>query len=54
MVIDNADNVGIYSGDTQNDEGLVSYLPKCDYGKVLITARSRNAAEKLIGNGKWI
>jgi hypothetical protein len=28
MVIDNADNVGIYSGDTTNGEGLASYLPK--------------------------
>ena len=54
MVIDNADNVGVYSGDTQNGEGLASYIPKCDHGKVLITTRSREAAEKLVGNGKYI
>lgn len=54
MIIDNADNIGIYSGNTGNDKGLETYLPKCNHGKILITTRSREAAEKLIGNGKCI
>ena len=49
MLIDNADDVAIYFGNTGNDEGLESYLPKCNHGKVLITTRSREAAEKLVG-----
>ncbi|KAG9250685.1 uncharacterized protein F5Z01DRAFT_753511 [Emericellopsis atlantica] len=43
MVIDNADNAGIYSGNAPNDEGLASYLLKYDH-----------ETQKLIGNGKWI
>ncbi|KAI6777532.1 uncharacterized protein J7T54_002730, partial [Emericellopsis cladophorae] len=54
MVIDNADIVDIYSDKALHDDGLALYLPKCDHGKVLVTTRSRNVAEKLVGNGKWI
>ncbi|KAI6777609.1 uncharacterized protein J7T54_002877, partial [Emericellopsis cladophorae] len=54
MVIDNADNVDIHSGNVLHDDGLALYLPKCDHGKVLVTTRSRNVAEKLVGHGEWI
>lgn len=54
MVIDNADSIDVYSGNAKNGEGLASYLPNCNHGKVLITTRNRDTAERLTGNGKWI
>ncbi|KAF6803818.1 Kinesin light chain 5, partial [Colletotrichum plurivorum] len=53
MIIDNADDVKmLLSKDA--DETYLSYLSKRENGKILITSRSWDAADKLTGNGKLI
>ncbi|KAK2728443.1 Kinesin light chain 5 [Colletotrichum kahawae] len=53
MIIDNADDVNmLFSKD--GIETYLSYLPKRTKSKVLITSRSRDAAERLTGNVKMV
>ncbi|KAI8289082.1 Kinesin light chain 4 [Colletotrichum sp. SAR 10_98] len=57
MIVDNADDVEMLTKtDDQNDPPLpiASYLPKTGNGKILVTSRSWDAAEKLTDNGKMI
>ncbi|KAM0268252.1 hypothetical protein ACHAQH_010010 [Verticillium albo-atrum] len=58
MVIDNADDVDVFFPKDGGDDGthspLASYLPKTTKGKILVTSRSRDAAEKLTGSTKAI
>ncbi|KAF6822492.1 Kinesin light chain 5 [Colletotrichum plurivorum] len=58
MVVDNADDTGVFFLDnTHNDisQGpLASYLPKSTNGKILVTSRSLDAAEKLAGRSRTI
>ncbi|KZL84224.1 kinesin light [Colletotrichum incanum] len=58
MIVDNADDIEILFSKTngQKDQPMpiASYLPKTDNGKILVTSRSWDAAEKLTGNGKMI
>ncbi|KAH6704594.1 kinesin light chain 3 [Verticillium dahliae] len=55
MVVDNADDVSVFfAKDDQDQEPLASYLPKTAKGKILITSRSLDAAEKLTGGDSTI
>ncbi|KAH6680037.1 kinesin light chain 3 [Plectosphaerella plurivora] len=58
MILDNADDVTIYfpsKGDVSiSQRPLASYLPKSTIGRVLVTSRSRDAAEKLAGASRFI
>ncbi|KAH9225249.1 hypothetical protein K456DRAFT_1419334 [Colletotrichum gloeosporioides 23] len=58
MIVDNADDVEILfsKGGSENDTRMPTalYLPKTDNGKILVTSRSLDAAEKLTGNGRMI
>ena len=55
MILDNADNVDILfpKGKYQDDtnEPLASFLPRAGNGKILVTSRSIDAAEKITGSG---
>ncbi|KAF6782000.1 TPR domain-containing protein, partial [Colletotrichum musicola] len=58
MIIDNADDVKMLLSETNGQKDalmpIASYLPKTDNGKMLVTSRSWDAAEKLVGKGKMI
>jgi hypothetical protein len=49
MVVDNADDKGVFFFDKASQDPLASYLPKSINGKILVTSRSLDAAEKLVG-----
>uniref|UniRef100_L2FN71 TPR domain-containing protein n=1 Tax=Colletotrichum fructicola (strain Nara gc5) TaxID=1213859 RepID=L2FN71_COLFN len=53
MIIDNADNVKMLLSKDAN-ETYLPYLPKRENGKILVTSRSWDAADKLTGNSKMI
>ncbi|KAJ4175526.1 hypothetical protein NW755_014870, partial [Fusarium falciforme] len=56
MVVDNADDTGLFFLDKGHDDVsqdlLASYLPKSTKGKILVTSRSLDAAEKLVGSSR--
>ncbi|KAH6989185.1 kinesin light chain 3 [Ilyonectria sp. MPI-CAGE-AT-0026] len=56
MVVDNADDAGVFFLDKGHDnisqDPLASYLPKSINGKILVTSRSLDTAEKLVGNSR--
>ncbi|KAJ4235454.1 hypothetical protein NW757_013525 [Fusarium falciforme] len=56
MVVDNADDIGLFFSDKGHDDAsqdpLASYLPKSTKGKILVTSRSLDAAEKLVGSSR--
>ncbi|KAM0330742.1 hypothetical protein ACHAQA_003694 [Verticillium albo-atrum] len=58
MILDNADDMGVFFPDEGHNhtlrEPLASYLPKSINGKILVTSRSLDAAEKLAGNSQAI
>ncbi|KAK1579716.1 uncharacterized protein LY79DRAFT_563680 [Colletotrichum navitas] len=58
MIVDNADDVKMLfsklSWEKDTSMPVASYLPRTDNGKVLVTSRSWDAAEKLTGSGKMI
>lgn len=58
MILDNADDSDIFftknGSNGHGQEPLASYLPKTGNGKMLITARNLNIAEKLTGSHKTI
>ncbi|KAL1864824.1 hypothetical protein Plec18167_009618 [Paecilomyces lecythidis] len=58
MILDNADNPDVFfsrkSSAGSGQESMASFLPKTDRGKILITSRTLNAAEKLTGSHKLI
>ncbi|KAK6206204.1 hypothetical protein QIS74_13623 [Colletotrichum tabaci] len=58
MIVDNADDIEMLFSkiNSQTDASIpiASYIPKTDHGKILVTSRSWDAAEKLTGNGKMI
>ncbi|KAF4814772.1 hypothetical protein CGCSCA5_v007570 [Colletotrichum siamense] len=57
VIVDNADDVEMLTKtNDQNDESMpiASYLPKIGNGKILVTSRSWDAAEKLADNGNMI
>ncbi|RGP63231.1 kinesin light chain 3 [Fusarium longipes] len=54
MIVDNADDIDLFfhnkeRGDVSQDR-LASYLPKSTKGKILVTSRSLDVAEKLVGS----
>ncbi|KAJ0370052.1 hypothetical protein COL26b_010256 [Colletotrichum chrysophilum] len=53
MIVDNADDVKMLIS-KNTDETYLSYLPKRENGKILITSRSWDAADELTGNVKMI
>ncbi|KAF6782559.1 Kinesin light chain 5 [Colletotrichum sojae] len=58
MVVDNADDTGVSFLDNNHNDisqgPLASYLPKSTNGKILVTSRSLDAAEKLVGRSRTI
>ncbi|KAF9761682.1 hypothetical protein IL306_003749 [Fusarium sp. DS 682] len=48
MIVDNADDMNLFVSQNQ----LASYLPKSNKGKILVTSRSLDAAEKLVGSSQ--
>ncbi|KAF6810996.1 Kinesin light chain 5, partial [Colletotrichum plurivorum] len=58
MIVDNADDVELLFSETNGQKDALvptaSYLPKIDNRKILVTSRSWDAAEKLVGKGKMI
>ncbi|KAJ1322837.1 FxSxx-COOH system tetratricopeptide repeat protein [Microdochium nivale] len=51
MILDNADDVDVFFSREPKtcDQSLASYLPKSARGKILVTSRSMDATEKLVG-----
>lgn len=50
MIVDNADDPGVLMGNASGDQlsvRLIDYLPSSNSGKILMTTRSRKAAEDL-------
>jgi hypothetical protein len=58
MVLDNADDIGVFFLNKGHDDvahiPIASYLPKSARGKILVTSRSLDAAEKLVGSSRAI
>ncbi|KAF6802822.1 hypothetical protein CPLU01_16140, partial [Colletotrichum plurivorum] len=58
MIVDNADDIELLLSETNGQKDALmptaSYLPKTDNGKMLVTSRSWDVAEKLVGKGKMI
>ncbi|KAI9167834.1 Kinesin light chain [Paramyrothecium foliicola] len=58
MIVDNADDIGVFFPDGRQDDAskqpLASYLPKSTIGKILVTSRSLDAAEKLVGYSRAV
>ncbi|KAM0332410.1 hypothetical protein ACHAQA_002690 [Verticillium albo-atrum] len=58
MIVDNADDVEmLFMANKSSDNTeipIASYLPKTGNGKILVTSRSWDAAEKLTGSGREI
>jgi hypothetical protein len=58
MVADNADKMDVMFIDKENDDepqvSLITYLPKSMNGKILVTSRSLDVAEKLVGHSRAI
>ncbi|KAM0339924.1 hypothetical protein ACHAPU_010757 [Fusarium lateritium] len=56
MVVDNADDVNVFFPDKGPDDmsrdHLASYLPKSINGKIVVTSRSLDAAERLVGSNQ--
>jgi hypothetical protein len=44
LVVDNADNVQLICGSPDAPEGLDSYLPQSEHGRIVFTTRSRDVA----------
>ncbi|RGP77978.1 kinesin light chain 3 [Fusarium longipes] len=53
LIIDNADDIDLFYPPNLNN-GIASYIPKSNKGKVLITSRSLDVAERLVGSSKAI
>ncbi|KAK2599970.1 hypothetical protein QQS21_005272 [Conoideocrella luteorostrata] len=49
IILDNADEFDVFFGQTESSP-LASYLPKTGNGKVLVTSRNLNVAERLTGS----
>ncbi|KAF4927774.1 hypothetical protein CGCVW01_v002267 [Colletotrichum viniferum] len=57
IIVDNADDVEMLTKTSDQKDSpmpIASYLPKTGNGKILVTSRSWDAAEKLTDNGKMI
>ncbi|KAK2729207.1 kinesin light, partial [Colletotrichum kahawae] len=57
MIVDNADDVEMLTKTNDQKDPpmpIASYIPKTGNGKILVTSRSWDAAEKLTDNGKMI
>jgi hypothetical protein len=58
MVADNADKMDVMFTDKESDDesqvSLVTYLPKSTNGKILVTSRSLDVAEKIVGHSRAI
>ncbi|OLN81556.1 Kinesin light chain 5 [Colletotrichum chlorophyti] len=54
MIVDNADDVETLFSKDNNEKLIASYLPKKENGKILVTSRNLDAAERLTGNVKMI
>ncbi|KAL9566608.1 hypothetical protein ACKAV7_009523 [Fusarium commune] len=56
MIVDNADNINLFFHNMEHndvlEDRLASYLPKSNKGKILVTSRSHNIAEKLVGSSR--
>ncbi|XEU94717.1 hypothetical protein FSHL1_000001 [Fusarium sambucinum] len=56
MVVDNADDINLFNhgrADANASQGpLASYLPKSTKGKILVTSRSLDVAERLVGSSR--
>ncbi|KAJ6781734.1 hypothetical protein PWT90_05231 [Aphanocladium album] len=49
IILDNADDLDVFFG-LSDGTAIASYLPKTSNGKVLVTSRNLNVAERLVGN----
>ena len=58
MILDNADELDTFFStnlsSSHGQESIASYLPKTSTGRILITSRNLNVAEKLTGSHKAI
>ncbi|KAF5696993.1 kinesin light chain [Fusarium globosum] len=54
MIIDNADDIKLFYPKGPGERVLASFLPKCNDGTILVTSRSLDAAERLIGSHRNI
>ncbi|KAF4970220.1 hypothetical protein FSARC_2685 [Fusarium sarcochroum] len=56
MIVDNADDISLFFHDKGHDDALqdalASYLPKSTKSKILVTSRSLDAAERLVGSSQ--
>jgi hypothetical protein len=53
LIVDNADDINVFFPVNPND-GVAPYIPKTTRGKVLVTSRSLDAAERLVGSSRAI
>ncbi|KAK2024242.1 TPR-like protein [Colletotrichum zoysiae] len=64
MVVDNADDVNVFypkpnavqcgASASRTDQPLASFLPQSSNGKILVTSRSRDVAERLTGGSRSV
>lgn len=52
MILDNADDADVFFSQKESGDVLSSFLPKTGPGNILITSRSSDVAERLIGSHK--
>ncbi|OQV11228.1 hypothetical protein CLAIMM_15091, partial [Cladophialophora immunda] len=49
LVVDNADDMEVLFGSSENPDGIFQYLPESDHGRILFTTRSREVANAVEG-----
>ncbi|KIX08880.1 uncharacterized protein Z518_03537 [Rhinocladiella mackenziei CBS 650.93] len=49
LVVDNADDMDVMFGSSENPDGIFQYLPETDYGRILFTTRFRRVAAAVGG-----
>ncbi|KAH8700497.1 hypothetical protein BGW36DRAFT_447111 [Talaromyces proteolyticus] len=47
LIYDNADDTNMWFSDNGTTTGLKSFLPQCDYGRIIFTSRNRKLANRL-------
>jgi tetratricopeptide (TPR) repeat protein len=50
LIVDNADDMNLIFGGTQQARGIVDYLPQSEIGLIMFTTRNQEVATKLAGN----
>ena len=54
MILDNADDADVFFSQKEGNDVLASFLPKTGPGKILVTSRSSDVAERLTGSHKSV